>query len=239
MSENIPLKNAKHEAFALAVGRGVSGREAYKNAGFKPKNDATADACASRLLTDAKVAARVSWLKSQVAEAVVSERVMDLEEVLAELSKLGRSNIQDIVVGGDDTAEVVQSLRDMKPEHAAAIQELTIETYVEGKGDNARDVKRVKVKLHDKRGALSELRRHHEPQRLADADGKPLGTGAAKATVKAVMEELTELERARRIAFALEKAARATAKTPAQDKTVPPKPKRKSNEQRAQSKAAG
>jgi hypothetical protein len=97
---------------------------------------------------------------------------MDLQEVLAELSKLGRANMQDFVVGGDDTADVIESLQALPREHAAAIQELTIDTYMEGKGDDAREVKRVKLKLHDKRGSLAELRRHLEPVKHEHSGGR-------------------------------------------------------------------
>ena len=190
---------------ARALVDGKSGRDAYCGAGYKPKSHAVADAAASRLLHDVKVAARIAELKAEIARALVDSQIMDLNEVLAELSKVGRANIQDIIVAGDDTSDVVQSLRDMKPEHAAAIQELTIETYTEGGGDNARDVKRVKVKLHPKHPALAELRAHHEPQRhlLGGIGGKPIET---KDETEVPLNEL-----ARRVAFALVMAARSDA----------------------------
>lgn len=215
-----PLANAKREAFARAIVAGASQREAYLAAGYKPRTDAAADTAASRLLSEVEVARRVNALKAAAAD----KTVMDLKEVLQELSKLGRSSIQDMVnVGGDDSGDVIQSLRDMKPEHAAAVQELTIETYLDagaepdemqepqGHGGSlrrrrGREVKKVKIKLHDKRAALSELRRHLEPVKHADPDGRPLGTGAAEAAAE--RDQLSELELARRIAFALESAAR-------------------------------
>jgi hypothetical protein len=48
------LKNARHEIFAQEIVKGVSGREAYKIAGFSVSNDNAADASASRLLRDVK-----------------------------------------------------------------------------------------------------------------------------------------------------------------------------------------
>jgi len=198
------LANAKHEAFARAIVAGRSGRDAYCGAGFKPSNDNTADACASRLLATAKVAARVAELKAEVAAQVVSARVMDLTEVLEELSKLGRASIHNyIAAGGDYSDDVIAALRDLKPEHAAAVQELTVETYMDGGGEDAREVKRVKLKLHDKRGPLSELRRHFEPDRheLTGKDGKPIQT-------EQTGEPMGELELARRLAFVLELGAR-------------------------------
>lgn len=130
---------------------------------------------------------------------------MSLNEVLVELSKLGRSNIQNVVAGGDDTKDVVASLSDMAPEHAATIQELTIETYVEGAGEDARQVKRVKLKLHGKQAPLAELRRHYEPD-------KHEHTGAGGGAIKTEnVGNVSDLEAARRVAFLLQRGAQAPA----------------------------
>lgn len=223
------LENPRHEAFARAVVKGMSGRDAYGVAGYKAKPRA-ADASASRLLAGANVAARVAELKNEVAERVVSAKVMSLTEVLEEFSKLGRANMQNYVAaGGSYTDDVIEALQNLKPEHAAAIQELTVETYQEGGGDDAREVKRVKLKLHDKRGPLSELRRHFEPDKheLTGKDGKPIET-------KDVSEPLSELELARRLAFVLELGARKAKATGA--KAPPAKRARK---KRARGEADG
>ena len=157
----------------------------------------------SRLLTAADFKARHDELFGRVTERAVSAAVMSLEEVLAELSKLGRSSIKKTLVRGDDTGEVIASIDDIPDEDAASIQELTVETYVEGTGDEAREVKRVRVKLHSKPAALAELRRHLAPQRheLTGKDGGPIKTED--------VTPISDLEAARRVAFLLTKAARA------------------------------
>lgn len=200
-----PLQNAKHEAVLQAYFADPE-RVGYRcYIGVYPNSSEPAAKTAfSRLLKNADFTARLALLQGAAAD----KNVMDLNEVLVELSKLGRSNIQNLIVEGDDTKDVVTSLRDLPPEYAATIQELTIETYVEGGGEFARDVKRVKVKLHGKHAALAELRKHHEPQKveLTGKDGGPIETKT---------EELSELELARRIAFALEQGARAAVASPA------------------------
>jgi hypothetical protein len=45
-------------------------------------------------------------------------------------------------------------------DQAAALAEVTVDDFVDGRGENARAVKRVKFKLHDKRAALVDLGRH-------------------------------------------------------------------------------
>lgn len=213
------LKNARHEA-VLAAYLGDRERVGWKAyAAVYPKSSQRAAETAwSRLLKDAEFAARRDELLAAVVEGVKSAAIMDLEEVLAELSKLGRANMQDFIVqgAGDNTAEVIAELRALAREHAAAIQELTVETYLEGAGKDAREVKRVKLKLHDKRGALAELRRHFEPSRheIAGKDGGAIETAD-------VSEPISPNELARRVAHILASAARSQA----QDASAP-KPRR-------------
>jgi len=66
------LANAKHEAFARSIAKGMSGREAYRGAGYAQSSDSVTDAAASRLLSDVKVQARVAELQDRAAESTVT-----------------------------------------------------------------------------------------------------------------------------------------------------------------------
>lgn len=202
-----PLKNAKHEA-VLQAWIADPARVWWKawQSVYPKSQQRAAEVSASRLLKDAEFCARRDSILGQVAERVMSAAVMSQVEVLEELSKLGRSNLKKALVDGDDTADVVQSLREMPDDVAATIKTLTIETFVEGSGKDARDVRRVKIEQHDKKGALSELRRHYEPQRheLSGPGGGPIETEATM--------ELSPLDIARRIAFVLERGKRELGK---------------------------
>jgi phage terminase small subunit len=180
------LENAKHEAFARAIVEGSSGRDAYRGAGYKPKSAAVADAAASRLLRDVKVAARVSELK-QLAAARSEVKAAD---VLAELAKIAFSNMGDYVALG--VADPKVCLAKLSPAQAAAISSLTFEQTVVGS--------RIKrFALHDKRAALVDLGNHlglfKQRHEHTGKDGKPIETKDAS--------ELSLNEIGRRIAFAL------------------------------------
>lgn len=196
------LSNAKHDAIAQAFIRDPQriGWKAYK-AVFPGTSDHAAQTSWSRLLKKAGFRARIEELKAAAADVAV----MDLREVLAELSKLGRANMQDFAhIGSSDN--VVGDIAELTPEQAAAIQEITVETYLEGRGDDAKTVKRVKFRLHSKPAALAQLREHHEPQRHEHT-----GKGGGPIKTKDVSEH-TPLEVARRIIFALERGRRELAK---------------------------
>lgn len=80
------------------------------------------------------------------------------EKVLAEYAKLGFANMANYtrISGGDPYID----LSNCSLTHFAAISEVTSEDYVEGRGEDARDVKKTKIKLHDKKGALDSIARH-------------------------------------------------------------------------------
>ena len=108
----------------------------------------------------------VSGDKPHVYEAVQkamekrSEKTMvTAEQVLEELAKIGFANTSDyikITDGGDPYIDLSELTR----EQAAAISEIIVDDYVEGRGDNARDVKKIRIKFHDKRAALESMGKH-------------------------------------------------------------------------------
>lgn len=81
------------------------------------------------------------------------------DAVLSELARMGFSNMRDYMnVTADGDAYL--DLSELTREQAAAIQEVTVDDYTEGRGEDAREVKRLKVKLADKKGPLELLGKH-------------------------------------------------------------------------------
>lgn len=213
------LKNAKHEAFARAIVEGKSGRAAYCSAGYKA-SDGAADVNASRLLKNAKVAARVAELKAAAAAATT----VTAARVLKELGKVAFANMADYMrVGADGDPRLDWS--GLTRDQTAALAEVTVEDFRDGRGDppaegleeqphggalrrqGGREVRRVRFKLCSKLDALRQLGEHFGLfKQVHEHTGK---NGGAIETRD--VTEISELEAARRVAFLLEKAARTGA----------------------------
>lgn len=79
--------------------------------------------------------------------------------VIEEMRKIGFANMQDYMSSTSE-GDPFLDFSTLTREQAAALQEVTVEDYTEGRGEDARDIKRVRFKLADKRAALSDLGRH-------------------------------------------------------------------------------
>lgn len=77
------------------------------------------------------------------------------EWVISRLMKIADASLGDTLLAMGDDADLLK----LTPEERYALAEFKSEIYVDGKGDAARDVKRVSVKLADKLGALRDLGR--------------------------------------------------------------------------------
>lgn len=80
------------------------------------------------------------------------------DKVVAEMAKLAFVNMGDYLAPnseGDMTVKVPRGRDEL-----AALSEVQVDTYMEGRGDEARPVKRTRVKVHDKLASLNALARH-------------------------------------------------------------------------------
>ena len=146
------LRNPKHEIFAQELATGKHVFDAYKHAGFKRPRDSNA----RRLRNTPEIRERVK----EIALVFAEEAGVHSGAVQLELARLAFANMRDYVVIGKDGLPYVD-LSELTREQAAAISEFSVDT-IEGKereadGKSKPTVTRVKFKLHDKRGALSDL----------------------------------------------------------------------------------
>lgn len=173
-----PLKNAKHEAVLQAFIADP------KRSGFKaylvvyPKSSAAAAKTGfSRLLKKAVFAGRLAVLDAGVTEKVIEQSAVTVTRVIDELAKIGFANILDYARLTDD-GEPFLDLSEVSREQAAAIASFTTEDFKDGRGDDARDVRKVTFKLHDKRAALVDIGKHlgmfKDKLELTGAGGGPV-----------------------------------------------------------------
>jgi phage terminase small subunit len=174
---------SKQTRFVAEYLTDLNGTQAAIRAGYSAK---TAQEQGSRLLSNVMVAAAI-----EVAQEARAQRTgVTADRVVAELAKIGFANMADYLranPGGDPYLDFSALSRDQ----AAALQEVTVEDYVEGRGEEKRDVKRVKFKLADKRAALVDLGRHLglfvDKHELSGPNGRPIQ-----------VDQLTPEERAKR-----------------------------------------
>jgi phage terminase small subunit len=78
------------------------------------------------------------------------------ERIAREVALLAFANMLDYIAPQADGSAVID-LSALTRDQAAAIAGFTVDEYMDGSGDDARPVKSVKFKLHDKLGALTTL----------------------------------------------------------------------------------
>ena len=138
---------AKRKRFVEEYLIDSNGRQAAIRAGYSPK---TAQMQASQLLTYPGVADAVAAGQAELAE----RSAVKAEDVIRELAKLGFANIEDYT--SNNGSDLAIDLADMTRDQAAAISEITTETYTK----DGEQVRRTKFKLADKRAALVDLGKH-------------------------------------------------------------------------------
>lgn len=111
----------------------------------------SAESKGSQLLRNIKVRKLVDNYLTKRA----SKLEIKAEKVLEELARLAFANMQDYIKIQD--GEFYIDFSALTRDQAAAIQEVTVEEYSEGRGEEKRDIKRTKFKLNDKKGALELL----------------------------------------------------------------------------------
>jgi phage terminase small subunit len=132
----------------------LNATKAAERAGYSKR---TAYSQGQRLLKNVAVRSEIQALMDKRA----AKLQITAERVLQELALLGFSNMQDYLEVAPGVVRV--DLSKIDRDKFAAVQEVTVEEYVERTGPEASDVekvKRTKFKLADKRGALVYLGRH-------------------------------------------------------------------------------
>lgn len=143
---------AKQERFVEEYLVDLNATQAAIRAGYSAK---TAGATGHENLRKPEIQDAISEARIKLSERTEITQ----EKVLAELAKLGFSNMADYMRGGED-GDPYLDFSDLTRDQAAALTEVTVEDFKDGRGEDARDVRRVKFKLADKISALEKIGKH-------------------------------------------------------------------------------
>lgn len=132
------LANAKHERFCLEYVKEANATKAYKKAGYKCKNDASANSAALRLLQNIKIQARLAELHEKMA----SEKIASAAEIQERLTSILRGELQEEVVVVEGVEKGVTEARIVlkRPSNADAIKAGQTLAKMQGAYDNSVNV---------------------------------------------------------------------------------------------------
>ncbi len=183
--------------------RGCSKKEALLRAGYPPTTAAKQQARVfGRVDVQREIERRRQGIRTRTH--AMADRI---KEELARIAFFNIGTILEITSDGD----IVYDFEHASMEELAAIGEVTVEEFVEGRGPGARDVRRVRVKPHDKKAALDSLARiygmFHDNLTVSPGDGESveerLNRGRARvreepggASRDAIEGEFSEVEAA-------------------------------------------
>lgn len=143
---------SRQRAFTTEYLNSGNGRQAAIKAGYAVNNAAIA---ADHLINKPWIASEITKVQEQRRQ----RHEVTADRVIEELGKLAFANMADYMKptpSGDPYVDFSTLTR----EQAAALSEVTVESYYDGKGPNSREIKRIRFKLHDKHAALLSLARH-------------------------------------------------------------------------------
>lgn len=143
------MLTAKQQRFVDEYMVDLNAKQAAIRAGYSARS---AEQNGSRMLRNDKVAAEVAKRQAKVAEKLE----LTQEMVRDELRKLAFSNMLDYMRAGPD-GDPYLDFSQLTRDQAAALAEVTVEDFKDGRGEEARDVRRIKFKLSDKRASLMDL----------------------------------------------------------------------------------
>lgn len=105
-----------------------------------------------RLLTKDHIQTEITLRRNELFDRVD----LNASKVINELKKVGFANLHDYIRITAD-GEPFVDLSNMTRDQAAALNEVTVEDFKDGRGDDTRDVRRVRLKMASKLDALEKL----------------------------------------------------------------------------------
>ncbi|MGH7745264.1 MAG: terminase small subunit [Candidatus Dormibacteria bacterium] len=147
-----PLSD-KEARFVGAYLVSLNASKAAIEAGYKATRNASKTAWL--LLRNPRIQKAIEAAQAKV----LKKHELTLDKIVGEAALIAFANIQDymsITAEGDPYVDLSKLTR----EQAAALAEFTVDDYTDGRGEHARNVRKVRIKLADKLAALVALGKH-------------------------------------------------------------------------------
>lgn len=120
----------------------------------------------SRFFRQPHIRARVTEIKARrtlLADLNEAWVLVNLKAIAKNATAIGNANLDDFFARTEDGQRLGINLSDVSRAKMAVLEEVTIEEYMEGKGESAERIKRTKVKLrssNEARAALELIGKH-------------------------------------------------------------------------------
>jgi hypothetical protein len=96
-------------------------------------------------------------VQAEVTKLAIERSAITMKRVAVELGRIGFANMIDYMRIDPVEGDPVLDFSKLTREQASALTEITGDDYLEGRGETAREVRKVKFKLADKRAALMDI----------------------------------------------------------------------------------
>jgi phage terminase small subunit len=150
--KNKPMREVSERYLKLVdeyFANGFNKRQAMRTCGFSEKS---IEGYQHRLFNHPDVLKEIDRRR----QSMVRKTDVTRERIIQEYAKIAFANFGDLLEINEDGTAVLD-LAGMNDEQRAALSEFQVDEYKDGKGEDAREVKKYKVKFHDKKAALDAL----------------------------------------------------------------------------------
>lgn len=155
-----------------------NGTQAAVRAGYSARS---ARQQATRMLSDAAICVEIEARCAKIS----ADLGITAERVLAEQARIAFGGMSRFLRIGDD-GEPVIDLSNCTPEDLDQLVEVQVEAFIDGRGEEAKRFRRIKLKPMDKQRALEFLGKHLGLFKDPAADAQDVATDAVRDLVAAL-----------------------------------------------------
>lgn len=152
----MPALNPKQQQFIREYLIDMNATQAAIRAGYSER---TAKQQGSRLLSHVDVQAALAKGKVKVIERAEAKFDLTLDRLLAEYQRIAMTGMSKFMRISPDGDPIID-LSACEPADLDLLSEVTVEDFTEGRGEDSRNVRKIKIKPLDRLNAMDKLGKH-------------------------------------------------------------------------------